>query len=53
MSGLLNIKVAQVQLSKSGLNLLTFSDIDLSPQHLSDRLLHLMQRVYLIPRDFL
>ena len=53
MDKLLDLKVSQVQLAKDGLNLLTFSDIDMSPQSLSDRLLHFLQGLRLIPRDSL
>jgi hypothetical protein len=53
MDKLLDLKASQVQLAKDGLNLLTFSDIDMSPQSLSDRLLHFLQGLRLIPRDSL
>ncbi len=53
MDKLLDLKVSQVQLAKDGLNLLTFSDIDMSPQSFSDRLLHFLQGLRLIPRDSL
>jgi hypothetical protein len=50
---LLQIKIAQVQLAKSGMNLLTYSDIDMSPQSLPDRVLHFLQGLLFIPRDSL
>ena len=53
MDKLLDLKASQVQLAKDGLNLLTFSDIDMSPQSFSDRLLHFLQGLRLIPRDSL
>ena len=53
MNSLLDIKSAQVQLSKCDLSLLAYSDIDMSPESLADRLLHFLQGLAIIPRDSL
>ena len=53
IDGILAIKAAQVQLRKSGFELLTYSDIDLSPRSHVDHVLHFLQKASLVPKDSL